>query len=96
MPMSNDIIRYSLCFSLALSITIIYNICHGDNDVFLKIFRVLFEYVSHNVDNKEMKQQVKELQTRVDSLTSEKFDAEKRAAVAEAKFEQLITSPIKK
>jgi chromosome segregation ATPase len=47
-------------------------------------------------DNKEIKQQIKELQLRVDSLTTEKFEAEKRAAVAEAKFEQLIASPIKK
>lgn len=49
-----------------------------------------------DLDNKEMKQQIKELQTRIDSLTSEKYDAEKRAAVAEAKFDQLITSPLKK
>ena len=49
-----------------------------------------------DLDNKEMKQQIKELQSRVDSFTSEKFDAEKRAAVAEAKFDQLVTSPIKK
>jgi chromosome segregation ATPase len=45
-------------------------------------------------DNKENKQRIQELQLRVDSLTTEKFEAEKRAAVAEAKFEQLIASPI--
>ena len=49
-----------------------------------------------DIDNKEMKEQIKELLTRVDSLTSEKFAAEKSAAVAEAKFDQLITSPLKK
>ena len=49
-----------------------------------------------DIDNKEMKQLIKALQIRVDSLTSEKFDAEKRAAVAEAKFDQLVTNPLKK
>ncbi len=47
-------------------------------------------------DNRDMKQQIKELQTRVDSLTSEKYEAEKQAAVAKAKFDQLTESTTKK
>lgn len=40
-------------------------------------------------DNHEMKEQIKSLQSRIDLLTQEKYEAEKLAAVAEAKFEQL-------
>lgn len=47
-------------------------------------------------DNQEMKQQIKELQTRVESLISEKYEAEKLAAVAKAKFDQLVESTNKK
>lgn len=49
-----------------------------------------------DLDNRDMKQQIKELQTRVDSLTSEKYEAEKQAAVAKAKFDQLTESTTKK
>lgn len=40
-------------------------------------------------DNAEMKQQIRELQSKVEALTSDKYEAEKRSAVAEAKFDQL-------
>lgn len=40
-------------------------------------------------DNAEFKVKIKELQEKVDALSAEKYDAEKRAAVAEAKFQQI-------
>ena len=43
-----------------------------------------------------MKLHIKELQKKVDSLTSEKYEAEKQAAVAEAKFEQLVKTDLTK
>ena len=47
-------------------------------------------------DLRDMKVQIKDLQKRVDLLTQEKYEAEKNAAVAEAKFDQLIkTDPTK-
>lgn len=42
-----------------------------------------------DADIREFKQNLKELQKIIDSITSDKYEAEKRAAVAEAKFEQL-------
>ncbi len=41
-------------------------------------------------DNAEFKVVIKELQGKLDKLNGEKFEAEKRAAVAEAKFQQVI------
>ena len=41
-------------------------------------------------DLRDMKVQIKDLQKRVDLLTQEKYEAEKNAAVAEARFDQLI------
>ena len=40
-------------------------------------------------DNAEFKTRIKELQEKVETLSAEKYDAEKRAAVAEAKFQQV-------
>jgi len=39
-------------------------------------------------DNSDMKEQLKELHSKIDLLTQEKFEAEKRAAVAEVQCEQ--------
>ena len=39
-------------------------------------------------DNSDMKEQIKELQNKIELLTQGKFEAEKKAAVAEAQCEQ--------
>lgn len=54
----------------------------------------LFERADHDIS--ELKENLKELQKRIDSLTSEKYEAQKRAAVSEAKFEQISLGQVKR